>query len=102
MIWSSLSIVPVYAILRRVLSCGQRGGSGRGDADGDLTTGGRLASQAEVGRLPHTRLLQLSTDLLKGKKASIDRNQSIKIRAAGIWAIYVESSRAMLREMNEL
>ena len=46
--------------------------------------------------------MQLSTDLLKGKKASIDRNQSITIRAAGIWAIHVESSRAMLREMSKL
>ena len=72
------------------------------DADGDLAVWGLRASQAEVGRLPHTRLLQRATGLLKVKKACIDRNHAVSIRAAGVWAIHVESSKVMLREMGEL
>ena len=55
-----------------------------------------------MGRLPHTRLLQRATGLLKVKKACIDRNHAVSIRAAGVWAIHVESSKTTLREMGEL
>ena len=36
------------------------------------------------------------------KKACIDRNHAVSIRAAGVWAIHVESSKTTLREMGEL
>ena len=72
------------------------------DADGDLTINGVPASQAEWDRLPHTRLLQRATDFLKVKEACVDKNPAVSIRAAGVWAIHVESSKVMLREMGEL
>ena len=72
------------------------------DADGDLTIDGVPASQAEWDRFPHTRLLQRATDFLKVKEACVDKNPAVSIRAAGVWAIHVESSKVMLREMGEL
>ena len=71
-------------------------------ADGELLVGGRVAEVEDAEGLPCVRLLLVTTNRLHGVDATIDRATESSVRAAGTWAVHVESSRRILKEWNAL
>ena len=51
---------------------------------------------------PCIQLLARATEFVKSKGAIVDRNRDVKIRAAGKWAVHVESSKRILEDWKEI